>query len=210
MLGAEPHLAQFEGRDVWSAENITKQDWLLPVPERVSLELERAADFWVESPLPHFADDMSRFEFEATKDFFRKVVHGLNFGIGFAVLDGLSFGEDARSDFKMWALSKAIGRQVATKWNGTMFYRVEDNKPPLEHGTRLSKTNQELSFHTDNPFGTTPPELVALMCVRNANKGGVSRVWSLKHIHNQMCRHHRSELRALLSGFLRSPVRTRT
>jgi alpha-ketoglutarate-dependent taurine dioxygenase len=118
---------------------------------------------------------------------------------GIAVIDRLPMDamdeQDAVAVF--WVLGRLIGRPVAQKWDGTMLYDVTDKGQRYSYGVRGSYTNVELLFHTDNAFAITPPEYVALLCIRPAMQGGVSRFCSVHAVHNRMLDKHPRELERL-------------
>jgi alpha-ketoglutarate-dependent taurine dioxygenase len=51
---------------------------------------------------------------------------------------------------------------------------------------RPDQTNIELKFHTDNSYNRTPPDCVALLCLRTARAGGHSRVASFHTLYNAL------------------------
>ena len=51
-------------------------------------------------------------------------------------------------------------------------------------GVRPDKTNIEIRFHNDNAYNETPPDYVGLLCLRQAQSGGHSRVISFHTVHN--------------------------
>ncbi len=102
-------------------------------------------------------------------------------------LDGLN-SEEATALF--WVLGQLTGRPVAQKWNGTLLYHVRDTGQAYGYGVRGSYTDVELAFHIDNAFGRAPPDAVALLCLRPAAEGGVSRFYSLHGLHQRMLEAH--------------------
>ena len=62
---------------------------------------------------------------------------------------------------------------------------------------RGSYTNVELLFHTDNAFAVAPPDYVALLCIRPALEGGVSRFCSIMAVHNRLLAAYPRELERL-------------
>ena len=111
---------------------------------------------------------------------------------GVAVLDGLpldDLDEDAATAV-FWVLGQLLGRPVAQKWDGSLLYHVRDDGQAYGYGVRASVTNVELPFHIDNAFGTAPPDIVGLLCLRPAARGGLSRFCSVQTLHRRMAEAH--------------------
>ncbi len=85
-----------------------------------------------------------------------------------------------------WLLSSMVSRPVAQKLDGTMIYDVLDTGQQAlpGSGVRPDKTNIEIRFHNDNAYNDTPPDYVGLLCLRQAQSGGHSRVISFHTVHN--------------------------
>ena len=103
----------------------------------------------------------------------------LNHGLGFCILNKLPV--ENMSEYEAtavyWLLAQLVGRPVAQKWSdGRMIYSVTDLGRPSGNGVRPDVTNEEQSFHTDNSYNILPPDHVALLCLRPASEGGLSRI----------------------------------
>ncbi len=111
---------------------------------------------------------------------------------GVAVLDALpldNLDEDAAIAV-FWVLGQLLGRPVAQKWDGSLLYHVRDDGREYGYGVRGSTTNVELPFHVDNAFGTAPPDIVGLLCLRPSARGGLSRFCSVQALHRRMAEAH--------------------
>ena len=84
-----------------------------------------------------------------------------------------------------------VSRPVAQKLDGTMIYDVLDTGQQALPGSgiRPDKTNIEIRFHNDNAYNDTPPDYVGLLCLRQAQSGGHSRVLSFQTVHNRAGAH---------------------
>jgi alpha-ketoglutarate-dependent taurine dioxygenase len=89
-----------------------------------------------------------------------------------------------------------VSRPVAQKLDGTMIYDVLDTGQQALPGSgiRPDKTNIEIRFHNDNAYNDTPPDYVGLLCLRQAQSGGHSRVLSFQTVHNRLGREHLARL----------------
>ncbi len=108
------------------------------------------------------------------------VVDALEVGRGFAVVRSLDpdrFGADA-APYAYWLLGHGVGRPIVQNVQGTLLYDVRDTGTDLYSGARVSITNRESGFHTDNSFGDRILDYVGLHCLRSAREGGLSQVVS--------------------------------
>ena len=96
-----------------------------------------------------------------------------------------------------------VSRPVAQKLDGTMIYDVLDTGQQSLPGSgiRPDKTNIEIRFHNDNAYNDTPPDYVGLLCLRQAQSGGHSRVISFHTVHNAVRERHPDMLERLYRPF---------
>jgi alpha-ketoglutarate-dependent taurine dioxygenase len=96
-----------------------------------------------------------------------------------------------------------VSRPVAQKLDGTMIYDVLDTGQQALPGSgiRPDKTNSEIRFHNDNAYNETPPDYVGLLCLRQAQSGGHSRVISFHTVHNALLARNRDQLQRLYRPF---------
>ena len=134
-----------------------------------------------------------------------RVRHILDRGRRFAIVDRLPVAEmdvgEATAIY--WLLSSMTSRPVAQKLDGTMIYDVLDTGQQAlpGSGVRPDKTNTEIRFHNDNAYNDTPPDYVDLLCLRQAESGGHSRVISFHTVHNVLLARYRDRLQRLYQPF---------
>ena len=127
------------------------------------------------------------FELAACRVLATRMRNALTEGVSFAVVDRIPLEgitlEEAKALY--WLFSGMIARPVAQKLDGTMVYDVHDTgKRALPgSGVRPDKTNVDLTFHNDNAYNQTMPEIVGLFCLRQAQAGGLSRAISFQTEH---------------------------
>ncbi|NIM71702.1 MAG: hypothetical protein GTO67_03520 [Gammaproteobacteria bacterium] len=183
----------------WLAADIDKAACLVMLDDAARDEILQMADKMRAQPLPVLLRDPAQFEMNALRDFMLRARSLLDGRSGIAVIDRLPMDviDEHEAVAMFWVLGKLVGRPVAQKWDGTMLYDVMDTGQRYSYGVRGSYTNVELLFHTDNAFAVTPPEYVALLCIRPAKQGGVSRFCSVFAVHNRMLSEHPRELERL-------------
>jgi alpha-ketoglutarate-dependent taurine dioxygenase len=183
----------------WLAADIEADECVVMLDDVARDEMLQMAQRMHEQPLPVLLRGPEQFEMPALRDFMARASGLLDAHPGIAVLDRLPMGaidvDDAVAVF--WVLGKLLGRPVAQKWDGTMLYDVMDKGERYAYGVRGSYTNVELLFHTDNAFAVAQPDYVALLCIRPALKGGVSRFCSIYAVHNRLLAEYPRELERL-------------
>ena len=196
--------AQVDDGRAWLAAQIDKSACVVMLDDAARDELLRMAEQMQAEPLPVLLRDPQQFAMSALRDFMVRVRAQLDGLPGIAVMDRLpmdAIGEQEAVAL-FWVLGKLVGRPVAQKWDGTMLYDVMDTGQEYSYGVRGSYTNVELLFHTDNAFAVAPPEYVALLCIRPALEGGVSRFCSVHAVHNRMLEEYPRELERLYESVL--------
>ena len=192
------------GKKAWVRKDIRREDWLLELPQQCIAELRAILPVLRSDQLIE-AIDANRFELPACRAFMRRVKTVLDDGVRFAVIDRLPMHEltEYEANALYWILSCFIARPVQQKLNGAMTYKVHDTgqKATAGSGVRPDQTNMDQYFHNDNSYNTTPPEYVALLCVRPAKSGGVSHVTSFYTVNNELLRAHRHVLPRLYRPF---------
>ncbi|MFD2474328.1 TauD/TfdA family dioxygenase [Amycolatopsis silviterrae] len=187
------------GPKAWTRDSVAPGEWVVPLTPAAVAELRAVVSRLREAPLPLLLLTPGQFSLAESARCMAKVKEHLVAGMGLAVVDGLPMDEwtDEESVAVYWLLGQFLAAPVATKWDGTMTYHVTDTGKRFGYGVRGSATNVELSFHTDNAFGSTLPDYVGLLCIRPAATGGISRFCSLYSVHNRMLAEHPDLLRRL-------------
>ena len=183
----------------WLARDVDKQTCVIGLDDAALDELIEMHEQMQAQPLPVLLRAPEQFAMPALRDFMARARELLDATPGIAVIDRLPIdviGEQSAIAI-FWILGKLVGRPVAQKWDGTMLYDVIDKGEPYSYGVRGSYTNVELLFHTDNAFAVAPPEYVALLCIRPAMQGGVSRFCSIHAVHNRLLADYPRQLERL-------------
>ena len=183
----------------WVAADVDKADCLVMLDDPARGELLQMAESIQVEPLPVLLRAPEQFAMPALRDFLARARGLLDAHPGIAVIDRLPLDaiDEQVAVAIFWVLGRLVGRPVAQKWDGTMLYDVTDKGQRYSYGVRGSYTNVELLFHTDNAFAVAPPEYVALLCIRPAREGGVSRFCSVHTVHNRMLENFPRELERL-------------
>jgi alpha-ketoglutarate-dependent taurine dioxygenase len=167
-------LAPLTGPDAWRGADLaaTPEIWLrsFTADELAALDDAAArliAAGWPHAPFAHAAAPAVAALCGAIRD-------ELLFGRGFVVLRGLPVdGELARAAARLWVIGRHLGAPVSQNARGHLLGHVCDlGYDAADPATRLYQTNQRQGFHTDSA------DVVALLCVRTAQRGGRSSLAS--------------------------------
>lgn len=183
----------------WLAADIDSRRCILMLDSPAADELLEMAEKMRAEPLPVMLRGPEQFAMPALRECMDRARRLLDEHPGIAVIDRMPLDamDEQQAIAVFWVLGKLVGRPVAQKWDGTMLYDVMDKGERYAYGVRGSYTNVELLFHTDNAFAVRPPEYVALLCIRPALEGGVSRFCSIAAVHNRMLERYPRELERL-------------
>ena len=179
---------RIEGKQAWVRDTLRESDWFFTLDDACRHELAAVIDDVRANSLPLLLFTPDMFEFAACRALAARVRSALKDGVSFAVVDrtpleGITLDE-AKALY--WLFSTMIARPVAQKLDGTMVYDVHDTGMQAlpSSGVRPDKTNVDLTFHNDNAYNQTMPEIVGLFCLRQARVGGLSRAISFQTAHN--------------------------
>ncbi|MEA3035255.1 MAG: hypothetical protein QOH04_1014 [Sphingomonadales bacterium] len=127
----------------------------------------------------------------------------LDAGLGFVILRGLDPGLFSAAEMEnvFWRLCNILGEPLVQKGPAIRFGRVADLKLPAEARPRYHETGVGGSMHTDSPIMEQVADLVGLLCVRSAAKGGESKFVSVARVHNILLRHAEDLLAELYGTF---------
>ena len=193
------------GASAWLGCDVRAEHYLVELSDACRAEICRAVEELRVYPLPTIALSPDDFTMPACREQMAWVRHILDHGVRFAIVDRLPLAEmDAGEATAIyWLLSSMVSRPVAQKLDGTMIYDVLDTGQQALPGSgiRPDKTNIEIRFHNDNAYNDTPPDYVGLLCLRQAQSGGHSRVISFHTVHNAVRERHPDQLERLYRDF---------
>ena len=121
----------------------------------------------------------------------------LRYGRGFLLLRGLPRERYALDDIARiyFGLGSYIGRPLPQSYQGELLGHVIDVSD-IENQARGYHAGGAQGMHTDNC------DIVALMCLRAAKSGGVSRIASAAAVHNRLLEEHPDLLAALYGDYV--------
>jgi Taurine catabolism dioxygenase TauD, TfdA family len=172
------------GPSVWYGRDLAdRDDWVYRLSETEIEEIDAAVDVVQQRGLP--MRDVTRSEFPlpslgSTLDALRdEVVNGR----GFVLLRGLPVEGRNREAAALgfWGIGAYFGKAVSQNAQGHLLGHVKDlGRDPTRPDTRLYQTNARHRYHTDSS------DIVALLCLKTAKRGGASSIVSSTTIYNEM------------------------
>jgi alpha-ketoglutarate-dependent taurine dioxygenase len=193
------------GASAWARRNIRPDEYRVELSAACLDEIRRAVDEIRAFPLPTILREPDDFTMPACRHAMTRVRDILDHGRRFAIVDRLAVAEMDKKEATAiyWLLSSMVSRPVAQKLDGAMIYDVLDTgqQPLPGSGIRPDKTNIEIRFHNDNAYNETPPDYVGLLCLRQAQSGGHSRVISFHTVYNALLARHPGLLQRLYQPF---------
>ncbi len=179
---------RIDGKQAWVRDTLRQSDWLFTLDDACRRELSVVVEDVRANALPLLLLTPDMFELAACRKLAGEARSALNEGASFAVVDRIPLEVITQDEAKIlyWLFSTMIARPVAQKLDGTMVYDVHDTGMQAlpGSGVRPDKTNVDLTFHNDNAYNQTMPEIVGLFCLRQAQTGGLSRAISFQTAHN--------------------------
>jgi hypothetical protein len=201
----------FATRAAWYGVDMARSNaWARPLAERERREIDAALERVRRMPLFEITRD--DFPLAATADLLAGVSAELEDGFGAVRITGIPvarYGEDElRRVF--WGLCSYLGTAMYQNARGEIMGEVRDESRdanptyviPEEGKVKSSRARARstgpLRFHTDRA------DVIALVCVRNAKEGGVSKLASIVTIYNEILKRRPDLLEVLCRDFWRS------
>lgn len=194
------------GALVWKADDLAADNWFFKLDTKCVSEIRDVTAHLQRHAVPMETLTPGDFDMPRCQAVMQSVRDRLVNGPGFALVDRLPLDVLSKDEAKTayWLLSSMVCRPVAQKLDGTMIYDVHDTGAKAEAGSgvRPDKTNIDLTFHNDNSYNNPMPDFVALLCLRPAKSGGVSRLMSFETAYNALLERHKDVLSRLFEPFV--------
>ena len=187
---------EIAGPQVWTgAELANSTEWIYQLSASDVQETEAALRACQERKLDTLNIAAEDFPLKTLGDklaeFRDEIVHGR----GFVLLRGLPVEQWSRAEILTiyWGLTSHIGRPLSQNMKGHMIDHVHDSGRTLaEADVRAYQTSIRMTYHTDMAC-----DVVGLLCLHAAQKGGLSTIVSGPTLYNEI-RRRDAELCAVL------------
>jgi Taurine catabolism dioxygenase TauD, TfdA family len=194
------------GRAAWHGKDLDASgDWIRTLDETQQREIDDALARIKRARVPLLGFTRDDFPLASTADLLGEISDELENGRGMVRLRGLPVQRYADDDIRriFWGIGTYLGTAVYQNGRAEIMGEVRDetNLPvrsyaPLEEGRIASsraraRSTGPLRWHTDRC------DVIALLCVRNAKAGGISKLTSIVTIYNEIL-HRRPDLLEVL------------
>src|SRR5499426_4921666 len=187
------------GPKAWRGDTLSRDtSWLVPfTPEEIA-DIDRALATAKASGCR--LEDIGREQFPLTvaRARLEQTVAELYDGRGFVVLRGLPVERYRDDDVGLifWGLGRYMGSPLHQNPQGDLLGHVYDHGRTYGNiDVRGYETSAYLPYHTD------AGDVVGLLCLRRALKGGLSSIVSSVTVHNEILANHPEYLGLLYNGF---------
>jgi hypothetical protein len=204
---------ELNGRANWYGKELEASgDWIRTLDDTQRREIDDALAQVKYARLPLCGFTRDEFPLASTADLLASITDELETGRGMVRLRGLPIerysDEDIRQIF--WGIGTHLGTSVYQNAKGEIMGEVRDetklsNKtyaPTGDGGITSSRARArstgQLRWHTDRC------DVIALLCVRNAKAGGISKLTSIVTIYNEILRRRPDLLELLCQDYWRS------
>ena len=165
------------------AELETDTAWIYPLDVAVVQELQTALTAVEESSLGLFEITPRNFSLPSFSETRRRLLAEFEGGRGFALIRGLPIDNcsEQQSALLFWGLGTHLGTPEPQDAAGNLLHHVRTTGRDLsQDDVRKYQTNQDIPFHNDGS------DIFLLLCVRNAKRGGSSRLISSTAVFNEI------------------------
>lgn len=187
------------GPGLWRGADLMSQgDWTTPFPGDMLDEIDAALRNAEQRGLK--APNFGKRDFPLPR--FSRALAGmldeLEHGRGFVVLRGFPIGRysEAQGELIFWGIGQHLGIPLSQNAAGHLLGHVRNLGLDIKKtDVRAYQTTAELIFHNDQS------DVIALMCVKTAKSGGLSRIVSVTEIQNEIQRRRPDLLEELYKPF---------
>lgn len=176
----------YSGPENWTAQTMNdKSEWIIQLSERQIGALDDALRAAKDGGVTIDRLTLQSFPLQAFDTLVADVQHRLENGRGFVVLRGLPALNYSKDDLRLmyWGLGLHLGTAVSQSSKGDLLGDVKDfGQDPKTSTGRGYMSSQKLGFHTDTA------DVVVLMVLRTAKRGGLSKIASSVAIRNEIAR----------------------
>ena len=169
----------------WRANELEPSQWRETLDEDAIAELERGLEVARGTGQPVAALRRSDFPLPTLTSRIDRWRRELTHGRGFVVIRGIPVDRWSRADTEafFWCLGLHLGIPGAQNPRGDLLGHVTDEGATVGQ-VRQYRTNEAIGFHCDTA------DVVGLLCLRAARRGGNSRIASSVAVYNALVERH--------------------
>lgn len=175
------------GPAAWTARDFENDtSWICDLsPENIAdidAALARASEAGIAFPRLTRQD----FPLPSLRARFAEIADTLENGRGFLLMRGLPVDRYSEEEINLiyYAFGLHLGEPVGQNPKGDLLGKVMNVADPTDKNARVYETNLYLPYHTD------PSDVVGLLCLRKARRGGLSSLVSVASVYNEILENH--------------------
>jgi len=192
-------LTPIDGRAAWRGPELARSDeWIHRLSAGEIADIERVVADLRRLGTPREQLTAAAVAFAALRPALNAWREELARGRGFLLVRGLPVERMSPDDAALayWAIGLQLGTPVPQNFQGEMLTSVRDvGADPNDPSTRLYKTRAEQDVHTDGA------DIIGLLCLRTAKRGGESRIVSSVSVFNEVLRRRPDLATVLFNDF---------
>ncbi|MBT6277684.1 MAG: TauD/TfdA family dioxygenase [Chromatiales bacterium] len=182
----------------WGLDMIDATCWIRHFSTGERAELKAAVSATIHQGLGPFEFDADHFALPTLASALQRIRHDVDHGRGFVMLRGIEPNEFNEAELRVLyaGICTHLGYPITQNRVGARLVDVKDHGTDYaSRNTRGHTSNGEILPHCDSA------DVVGLMCVRPASKGGESQIASAATVYNLMLKEHPEYLAPLTEGF---------
>lgn len=189
-----------KGPAVWHGPAMAKdKSWLHQLDRNDLAEIDAALESVKSAGLAPLSFGRDAFPLPTLSPRLAAVLAEVQDGRGFAILRGLPPGKYSRADLEAvyWGIGAHLGNAISQNGEGQLLAEVTDKGSSYSTNVndRGYRSRDKLNPHVDTS------DMTALLCVRQADDGGMSSVASSAAVYNEFLAHRPDLLEPLYRGF---------
>ena len=185
------------GRSVWSGAELERSgDWVRVLDDAQRAEIDEALRGLQRRKVAPFGFGAADFPLPRTAGLLAEIAAELEDGRGAVRLRGIEVGRYSEDELRQifWGIGRHLGTAIYQNARGEIMGEVRDEtklasksfdetaEGRVASARARSRSTGPLRWHTDRC------DVIALLCARNAQAGGVSKLASIPAIHNEILR----------------------
>lgn len=183
---------RIDGPSVWVGADLAGDaSWMFRLNDSQRAEIVTATRTAISHGCSVVSIDRDDFPLPSLADHIADWTHQIANGRGFVLVRGFPIDvlSETETEVAYAGLGAHLGRRVGQNKSGDLLTHIRDEKVATEPGkpVRLYRTNDRQDFHTDGA------DIIGLLCLSKALRGGESRIVSSAALFNEML-HRRPDL----------------
>ena len=169
----------------WTSDDLkVNKNWLLKLDDDDKKDLISATKFALSTDINIYDLTIKDFPLNIFIKKINKAREQVETGLGFIIFRGLPLNDfnETEVSVMLWGIGQYIGYPEIQDKAGALLHVVTDTGANFKKSDNLRgfQTNEELTFHTDGA------DVFALLCLRSAKSGGLSKLVSSVAIFNEI------------------------